>query len=582
MYKNMLRLLPFVVFIPIANANLQRELMGVDAQQQQRQLKQSETQLERLKPQADVRLDISDTDDVAGFPLKESNCFSVNRINFVDYQEDSPSSASQFDWAYQKVIRDLNLELPHCFGGDGISALAKHIQHEILKQGYITTQVVIPEQDLTNGLLTLMAVPGRLRHTLIEDNSNVPRFTRFQVWNGMTLQKGDILQLRDLEQSLENFKRVPTVEANIEIIPSEGDGVKIGESDVKVSYQQHFPFRFVLGLDDAGSKSTGKWQGSATLLVDNLLSINDLFYAYFLHSIKRHSDDPGKRGNRNLILYYSVPFREWNLTFSQNDNRYKQEIFNSDNSYLYSGKSNTSRLTLSRVIYRDAQRKTSASFGIWNRRTYNYIDNTEIEVQRRNMSGWEVGLSHREYWGDGTIDAEATFKRGTGANGSLRAPEEHYGEGTSRPKILSVSLSYTKPFKWIEQDFRLNSSWNQQWSFMPLIAQDQFSIGGRYTVRGFDGEVSLLGNRGWLWRNDVNWFINHSDHAFYVAMDAGDVRGTDNRKSQVGHHLIGGVAGLKGHWKGLSYDYFIGAPIRKPQSFPTSKVVTGFNLNYAF
>ena len=30
-----------------------------------------------------------------------------------------------------------------------------------------------------------------------------------------------------------------------------------------------------------------------------------------------------------------------------------------------------------------------------------------------------------------------------------------------------------------------------------------FSIGGRYTVRGFDGEASLMGERGWLLRNDI-------------------------------------------------------------------------------
>ncbi len=37
----------------------------------------------------------------------------------------------------------------------------------------------------------------------------------------------------------------------------------------------------------------------------------------------------------------------------------------------------------------------------------------------------------------------------------------------------------------------------------PLITQDRFSIGGRYTVRGFDGETTLIGERGWLLRNDL-------------------------------------------------------------------------------
>ncbi len=37
----------------------------------------------------------------------------------------------------------------------------------------------------------------------------------------------------------------------------------------------------------------------------------------------------------------------------------------------------------------------------------------------------------------------------------------------------------------------------------PLTQQDKLSIGGRYTVRGFDGELSLSGEKGWLWRNEL-------------------------------------------------------------------------------
>lgn len=42
-----------------------------------------------------------------------------------------------------------------------------------------------------------------------------------------------------------------------------------------------------------------------------------------------------------------------------------------------------------------------------------------------------------------------------------------------------------------------------QWNRTPLTPQDRFAIGGRYTVRGFDGETSLMGERGWLLRNDI-------------------------------------------------------------------------------
>lgn len=48
---------------------------------------------------------------------------------------------------------------------------------------------------------------------------------------------GDILNLRDIEQALENFKRVPTAEADIEIVPGE----QPGESDLLIKWRQARP-----------------------------------------------------------------------------------------------------------------------------------------------------------------------------------------------------------------------------------------------------------------------------------------------------------------------------------------------------
>lgn len=131
----------------------------------------------------------------------------------------------------------------------------------------------------------------------------------------------------------------------------------------------------------------------------------------------------------------------------------------------------------------------------------------------------------------------------------------------------------TQPWQW-------QSSLNVQWNKTPLIAQDRFSIGGRYTVRGFDGELSLSGERGWLWRNEVAWNIANKGQSLYLTLDAGRVSGLS--EEQLGHSLVGTVLGLRGGWRGFSYDFFIGKPIHKPQGFRTSNIVSGFNLSFSF
>ncbi|WP_341849234.1 ShlB/FhaC/HecB family hemolysin secretion/activation protein [Chelonobacter oris] len=348
-----------------------------------------------------------------------------------------------------------------------------------------------------------------------------------------------------------------------------------------MDFKQRFPYRLTLSLDDSGSRSTGRLQGTATISIENLLSLNDLFYTAFTHSFKRGSDDSGERGSQNVSAYYAVPWKNWLLSASVSQYDYHQTVFGPFVNYEYAGKSTHQNITLSRLLYRDASRKTSANVGIWHRRSANFTDNAEIDVQRRRMAGWEIGVNHREYLGRATLEVYANYKRGTGANRALAAPEEFHGEGTSRPKILTAGISFKQPFTLGEQPWQFTTSWRGQWNKTPLIPQDRFSIGGRYTVRGFDGELTLSADRGWLWRNELAWNVMNSGQELYWGVDKGVVRGRSTA-DLAGRHLVGGVMGLRGELWGLHYDYFVGVPIHKPQGFRTSHVTTGFSLSYQF
>ncbi|WP_040977438.1 ShlB/FhaC/HecB family hemolysin secretion/activation protein [Necropsobacter massiliensis] len=554
------------------------ELNRLDAMEQQRQQQYRQAQQKQLQHQADVRLDTSY--QPLSLSKHESPCYPIHQISLIDYG--SHSSKSQFQWAFDKAVRDLKLTLPHCFGGNGLGILMKQVQNNIIEKGYITTRVVIEEQDLRGGKLNLTVILGKIRNTIVVDSGVVPRFTKLHALTGFTFAKGDLLNVRDIEHSLENLKRVPTAEANIEILPSEADSASVGESDIKISYAQGIPFRLNLGLDDAGSTSTGKYQVSGTFSFDNMLSANDLFYASFTHSLKTHNDDKGKRASKNLTFYYSIPFGYWTLSAFQTYNRYHQEVFgNLDNNYRYAGKSNTTKATLSYLLYRDDKRKTFISGSFWSRQSQNYVDGREVDIQKRRMAGWEAGFSHKEYIGNATLELSASYKRGTGARGALSAPEERWNEGTSRPQIITATMDFSQSFMLGKQPWQFNSTWSGQWNKTPLIPQDRFSIGGRYTVRGFDGELTLLGERGWLWRNELAWNVNNLGHQFYVALDGGRVMGLSTRY-QLGHHLMGSALGLRGNVKNMSYDVFVGKPIRKPEGFKTSNAVAGFNLSYRF
>jgi hemolysin activation/secretion protein len=228
-------------------------------------------------------------------------------------------------------------------------------------------------------------------------------------------------------------------------------------------------------------------------------------------------------------------------------------------------------------VHRDAGSKSIISVKGFQRSSNNYIDDTEVEVQRRVVSGLEWGLNHRASWGAGSVDAYVNYRRGTGAWGSLRAPEEAFGEGTSRMKLWLLGATVQQSFTAGMQRLQYTGAWRAQQNKTSLTPQDRFAIGGRFTVRGFDGLSVLSAERGWLIRNDIATPITTQIQA-YVGVDTGHVAGP-SAEQLAGQNLTGGAVGLRGQWARVQYDVFIGKPLRKNERFKTSNSTAGFSLS---
>jgi hemolysin activation/secretion protein len=100
-------------------------------------------------------------------------------------------------------------------------------------------------------------------------------------------------------------------------------------------------------------------------------------------------------------------------------------------------------------------------------------------------------------------------------------------------------------------------------------------------VRGFDGERLLSAERGWIIRNDLGFALADTKQELYLGLDYGEINGPSIEKL-VGNQIAGGVVGLRGGYKGLSYDLFMGRPISKPKGYVTADNTMGFSVNYSY
>jgi len=557
-YRGLLGLL--VIAPPLMAATppggVEQNAVTIDAREQLRQQERERVLREQNAPQNDTRLPRPEI-ALPDYPANEQPCFKIDSLRLEG------DSAAKFQWALN-AVEDAK---GRCLGAQGLGLVINKVQNAILAKGYVTTRVMAQEQDLTKGVLVLTLQPGRISDIRFEE----PVSWRGRLWNAIPASSGDILNLRDIEQGLENFKRVPSAEADIKIVP----GQQEASSDLLVNWKEGRPVRLSLGLDDSGSKSTGRYLGSTTLSIDAPFAQNDLFYANIGKDLFQHQPF----GNRSHALNYSIPFGYWSLSANYNDYTYHQNIPNANEVLSYSGKSDNYQLTLSRLLFRDQSHKTTLNLRAYRKHSSNAVDNINIEQQLRRTAGWELGLNQRSYFGNSTLDANINWRRGTGAFGALPAPEEARNEGSARSSMLLGDISLNQPFTWGEQPWRYNSSLRGQWSNSALTPQERMAMGGRYTVRGFDGEQVLSGEKALLWRNELAWNVLSKGQELYLAMDYGRVEGPGTRYL-VGHQLAGSALGVRGaFWGRFSYDLFAGVPLYKPDNFHTSGATAGFSLN---
>ncbi len=540
------------------------------AAEQRRADERDTRQREQAIPQREAPPDTPDTKPTARLPDNESPCFPIQQIELRG------EGTARFSWVLDALTAPDGLDGPlrRCLGAGGVGVVAQRAQQALLARGFVTSRVLVEPQDLNEGRLALTLIPGRIGQLRFADPTSAQTATR----NALPTEPGDVLNLRDIEQALENFKRVPSVQADIQIEPAPAAGY----SDLLIGWTQGRPVRLSLSADDGGSRSTGRYQGSATLSVDNPLALNDLLYVGVQRSLG--GGDPGARGTRGHSWHYSLPWGRTLLAIDVSQHRYLQNVTGAAQDYTYRGRTGSQEATLSYLLHRNATGRTTLQAKAFARQSNNFIDDTEVEVQRRRVGGWQLGVGHRAFVGRGMLDLNLNYRRGTGAFGSLPAPEEAFGEGTSRFALMQASAQWQWPFKLGAQPWQVTSHWRAQIHRTHLAPQERFAIGGRYTVRGFDGESSLSAESGWFWRNELSTALGESGTSAFAGLDHGQVRGP-SAPLLLGTRLTGAVAGLRGSLgsePSLLFEVFAGWPLHKPEGFRTPNATLGFWLTTGF
>lgn len=522
-------------------------------QQQQQLLDENQRQREELERSAIVPRPV--TPDDAFTP--QGPCFVIRRIELSGATLLSPSAKNRLTapWINQ------------CLDMARLTRLTDAVSDWYISRGYITSRAFLTEQDLFGGVLHLAVLEGKLQHIRLE---GVPDRTLKMTFPGL---EGKILNLRDIEQGMEQLNRVRQRPVEIEILPGDRQGYSV----VNLTATPEFPLSGSVSFDNSGQKSTGTGQLNGALYGNNLLGLADKWFI----SGGRSSDFSNSKDAQNFAAGVSIPYGYGLLDYSYSWSNYLSTIDNNGYFWRSTGDTETHRLTGSWVLFRNGDIKTGVSAGITHRINRNYLDDVLLATSSRKLSSLSLGINHTQKIASGVATLNPTFTQGVPWFGAEDDSDKQGDVPKAEFRKWSLNGSFQRPLA--DKLWWLTSVYFQ-WSPDRLYGSERLTLGGETSVRGFK-EQYISGDNGGYWRNELNWSLFTlpwiGDVGVLAAIDGGWLK-KDGLDRYASGTLWGTALGLTATNRWYSSQFTVGTPVDYPDWLAPDHLVMYYRFSVAF
>jgi hemolysin activation/secretion protein len=360
-----------------------------------------------------------------------------------------------------------------------------------INHGYLNSGAVIPDQNPTNGVITLRVVEGVLSGIELEGN----RWMRDGYIEGH-LQRwaGAPLNMNDLREGLQLLRQNPNVQqVNAELKP----GIAPGESILDLRVQDQQPFRVGLQIDNQRPPTVGAYEFWLLASDLNLTGLSDpLDFKYGIANAGPQGIEWS--GANNLEGSYLLPFTSFDTTLGIHGSRLNtslvEEPFNDLN---VTSLSTELGVTLRQPFFQTANGELALGIGFDHRRNKTWLLDEPFTISPGAEDG-EMAVSvfrASQEWlqrgQDHVLALRSTFKWGLDAleatdNGIPGDPDATFFSWLGQAQFVQRLLGTQNQLV-----LRLAG----QWTGEPLLALEQMSVGGFETVRGYL-ENQLVRDRG--------------------------------------------------------------------------------------
>ena len=546
-------------------AALDRENQILERQQQERLREEQDRAMRALPPPGGTNL--QEVKPQVKVPEVGAKCRDIREIRFLGDTQHLPDSL-------KRSIQDNNVG--RCMGVSELESILATLIKSYIVRGFITTRAYLPEQDLQGGVLEVTIIDGKIeRFEVIGGNDRAQ-------WIGgaFPAKPGDLLNLRDLEQGIDQINSLAANNAKLDLRP----GSQPGQTVVVVENPARFPVHLYTSIDNSGTRATGVDNATATVTFDSLLGLNELLSVTKRQSILPERWDH-KSDSTGLRAVLPFGYNTFSIDASQSD--YVNVLkLPSGQGLTSEGRTVSKSFMVDRVVYRDQASRISLSARLGTQSSRNWLGGEFLQVASRDLSTLDVAASAFTQLGGAIVNARLGYGKGLTAFGALRDPNNLPVDlPHAQFRKVTLDLGFSRRFDVAARPLLWSSQFSSQHAYDTLYGSQQMLIGGNSSVRGFLNTV-LSGDSGTYLRNELSmpWQLaigngSHLSGRVYTGFDMGRV---SNRAPGVpSGSLSGATLGAAIQWKTLSLDVFASRAIRLPSTLTREGTLYSFRLSAA-
>jgi hemolysin activation/secretion protein len=408
-----------------------------------------------------------------------------------------------------------------------LQSAADNAEAKYRNAGYILARVLIPEQTLANGIVSVEVLEGSINEVKLQGEQTSDVIGLLENYLAKIRQTKPV-RMETIERYLLLINDLPGLTAHGSLVPSHQQP---GSADLVLDVNRK-SFGAALGFNNRLTKLLGTYRAELYGEANNMLGIQEKSYARVFQSFEDKMTV--------LSLGEDLPLSSegTRLSFMVNQVWSNTPLFD-----IKSGlKSNQVSFNIN--LMHPLIRSRSSNLSI--RGTFSMVDSItrsdifDETVSNDRIRSFRVGMTYdlADSW-QGINIADIEVSQGIDALGTRNPSAEARAAGTAKLSAAQGQVDYVKANLYIARLQALAPNWaflaafQGQYTEDVLLAPEQFSLGGEQFLRAYDPS-EFIGDKGFATKAELRYTVNPFESGsmtFYGFYDYGEIHYNYKRPS---------------------------------------------------